>query len=421
MKHAKRAITFFLLLNLTVLVQAQEPAFSRIYNLIEQKNFFKAKEAYNLQKPELSDTHQKFVEVFLDNAFNRLDESNRQIIQLIETESNLPDSLVLELYRIQENNCVKLYDYNEAKNALTTILAGYASLLSDNEISNIENSLKIWTALANEPKQAVFIKDDIHLKIEKDRVGLNNLKVSNGKDSLNFIFDTGANLSTVSKTTADKFGMKIIPIDIEVGTITGDKVLAQIAVCPELRLDKINILNAIFLVLDDNALSFPQADYQIYGILGYPVIEALGEIQITRDDYFMVPKEQTTNSLESNMAMDGLTPLIYINHKHFTFDTGADRTIFYYSYYIENQDEIDKDYELNKVSFGGAAGIKEFDGYVINANLNILDKEIVLTDIPLLREKIEDSETAYGNIGQDLIRQFHKMTMNFEQMFIRFD
>lgn len=381
MKLTKIIVILLTSLSLNVLGQSQNDAFIRIYDLIEQKNFFKAKEAYNLQKQELSDTHQKFVEVFLDNAFNRLDESNRQIIQLIETESNLPDSLILELYRIQENNCVKLYDYNEAKNALTTILACYANLLSDNEISDIENSLKIWTALENEPKQAVFIKDDIHLKIEKDRVGLNNLMVSNGKDSLNFIFDTGANLSTVSKSTADKFDMKIIPVDIEVGTITGDKVLAQIAVCPELRLDKINILNAIFLVLDDHALSFPQVDYQIYGILGYPVIEALGEIQITRDGYFMVPKEQTANGLESNMAMDGLTPLIYINHKHFTFDTGADRTMFYHSYYIENQDEIDKAYELNKVSFGGAAGIKEFDGYVINANLNILDKEIVLTDI----------------------------------------
>ena len=121
------------------------------------------------------------------------------------------------------------------------------------------------------------------------------------------------------------------------------------------------------------------------------------------------------------MAMDGLTPLIYINQRHFTFDTGADRTLFYHSYYIENQKEIDKNYKPEKISFGGAAGRKEFDGYVISVNINILDKEITLKDIQLLKEKIKDSETVYGNIGQDLIKQFHKMTMNFDRMFIKFD
>ena len=421
MKRTKIVIAFLTLLSLNVWGQTKNTAFIQIYDLIEQKNFFKAKEIYDLQKKDLSDTHQKFVEAFLDNAFNRLDESNNQINQLIKAESNLPDSLILELYKIKEDNYVKLFDYKEAKNALITILKDYKDLLSENEINGIENSLKIWSALENEPKQKTFIKDAVRLKIEKDKVGLNNLKVSKGKDSLNFIFDTGANLSTVSKSTAQQFGMKIIPVDIEVGTITGEKVPAQIAVCPEFKLDNIEILNSIFLVLDDNALAFPQIDYQIYGVLGFPVIEALREIQITRDGYFIVPKEETKNSFESNMAMDGLTPLIYINQRHFTFDTGADRTLFYHSYYIENQKEIDKNYKPEKISFGGAAGRKEFDGYVISVNINILDKEITLKDIQLLKEKIKDSETVYGNIGQDLIKQFHKMTMNFDRMFIKFD
>ena len=421
MKRTKIVIAFLTLLSLNVWGQTKNTAFIQIYDLIEQKNFFKAKEIYDLQKKDLSDSHQKFVEAFLDNAFNRLEESNNQINQLIKAESNLPDSLILELYKIKEDNYVKLFDYKEAKNALITILKDYKDLLSENEINGIENSLKIWSALENEPKQKTFIKDAVRLKIEKDKVGLNNLKVSKGKDSLNFIFDTGANLSTVPKSTAQLFGMKIIPVDIEVGTITGEKVPAQIAVCPEFKLDNIEILNSIFLVLDDNALAFPQIDYQIYGVLGFPVIEALREIQITRDGYFIVPKEETKNSFESNMAMDGLTPLIYINQRHFTFDTGADRTLFYHSYYIENQKEIDKNYKPEKISFGGAAGRKEFDGYVISVNINILDKEITLKDIQLLKEKIKDSETVYGNIGQDLIKQFHKMTMNFDRMFIKFD
>lgn len=421
MKHTKIIVLLWTLLSLYTCKQIEDTAFVQVHDLIKQRNFFKAKEIYSLRKNDLSKTHQKFVEAFLDNAFNKLEESNDQIAQLINRKSNLPDSLILELYKIKEDNHIKLYEYREAKNALTTILSDFKNFLSDDEINGIENSLKIWTALGNEPKQETLIMKDVRMKMEKDKFGLNNLIVSNGSDSLNFIFDTGANISTVSRSTAEKFNMKIIPVDIQVGTVTGDKVPAQIAVCPQFRLDNIEIRNAIFLVPDDSALSIPQVDYQIYGILGFPVIEALCEIQITLDGYFIVPEEVTEIQSESNMAMDGLMPLIYIDQMHFDFDTGNTKTMFYHSYYIDNREEIDKNYKPERISFAGGAGSKEFDGFIITVKMNVLDKEVTLKEIHLLKEKIKPHETGYGNIGQDLIQQFDKMTINFDKMFIKFD
>lgn len=421
MKQITAIFALLTLLSLNVLGQTQNTTFAQIYDLIEQKNFFKAKEIYDLQKKELPQNYQKFTAAFLNNAFNKLEKSNKQIDELLKAKSNFPDSLILKLYKIKVDNHVKLYEYKEAKNAINTILENYKSLLSESERNEIENNLKIWTALENEPKQKTHIKETVRAKMGKDKGGLNNLTVTNGTDSLGFIFDTGANLSTVSRSTAEKFKMRIIPVDIKVGTITGEKVPAQIAVCPELKLYNIKIQNAVFLVVDDKTLSFPQINYQIFGILGFPIIESLREIELTQDGYFIVPKEETKNNSKSNMAMDGLTPLIYANEKHFTFDTGADKTMFYNCYYTENQQEIDKNYKLQKVSFAGAAGKKEFDGYKITVNINIFDKEAILKDITLLKEKVTDSETVYGNIGQDLIKQFNKMTMNFDRMFIKFD
>lgn len=422
MKQIKRLFFISLiLLSVNVFGQTQSTTFNKVYDLIEQKNFFKAKEIYDLKKNDLSSTYQKVVEVFLNNAFNRLEESNNNIAQLIKTKSSLSDSLVLELYKIKEDNSVKLFDYKEAKNTLNTIFANYKYLLSEDEVNDMVNDLNIWIALEHVPKQKVIIKETNRLKMTKDKAGLNNLKISAEKDTANFIFDTGANLSTISETTAKKLNMKIQPVNIDVETITGEKVSAQLAVCPVLKLGHIEIQNAIFLVLEDKELSFPQIDYQIYGILGFPVIEALREIQITQDGYFIVPKEETKIKHQSNMAMKGLTPLIYIDGKHFTFDTGADKTILYHSYYIANHNEIDDNYKPTKVMFAGAGGKKEFDGYIVNLNFNVLDKTITLKDIQLLKEKIKYDETVYGNIGQDLIGQFGKMTLNFNQMFVKFD
>lgn len=417
----KLSVALWLLSGIPAFAQTPAQSFDEIYNLIEKKNFFKASEIYFENKSALNVTHQLLIEASLDNAFNKLHESNKKIDQLLKTNANLGESLALHLYFLKEDNSVKLFEYKDAKKALAVILSDYKKLLSKDEIKDTKNSLKIWTALENAPKQTVKILQSDSLKMEKDKVGLNNLRISGLRDTIDFIFDTGANLSTVPKSTAQKMGMKIISGNIQVGTITGEKVSAQMAVCPQFHLGNIEVQNAVFLVLDDKQLSFPEIGYQIHGILGFPVIEALQEIQLTQDGYFIVLKEETQINEQPNMAMDGLTPLIYIDGKHYSFDTGADNSMFYHTYYLENQTEIDQKYTPTKFSFGGAAGHKEFEGFLISKDLDILGKKAQLTEIQLLKEKIKENENVYGNIGQDVIKQFNKMTLNFNKMFIRFD
>lgn len=418
-----RRITLFagILFFLSACNPQDEDKFNEIYHLIKQDNFFKAKELYNVYRGDLSKPYQHFVEAALSNAFNRLDESEEKINLLIKQEKSLPDSLQFELYKLKSDNSIKLYKYKEAKNAILTILSDYREFLTDETLSNFENVLKIWTAIENSPPQKVDIQGESIIKMEKDLAGLNNLKVSRDTDSLNFIFDTGANLSTTIESVAKQLKMKIIPIDIEVNTITGSKVQAQLAVCDRLTMGHIEMHNVVFLVFPDEGLSFPQINYQIYGILGFPVIEALKEIRITQDGHFIVPEIESTFTENSNMAMDRLTPLIYIDKKHFTFDTGANKTMLYNNFYLENKDEIDSNYPLKKISFSGANGMAEFDGYVISQTFTIGEKEVSLENVSLLIEKIEESETVYGNIGQDIIQQFDTMILNFNQMFIKFE
>ncbi|MGO3707806.1 aspartyl protease family protein [Mesonia hippocampi] len=423
-KITKRTLTFVLIIfiNVNLFGQTEGDNFSQIYSLIQQRNFFKAKDVYNSNKESLSFSHQYFTEVCIDNAFNKLNESNGKIQMLIENyQKELSDSLKLHIYKLKADNSLKLYEYKKAKNAIEFILKEYTKLLDEETANDYKNSLKIWTALENQPKQKVVARGENKLKLIKDKADLKNLRVSNAKDTLNFIFDTGANLSTTSKSVAERFKMTIIPTDIEVGSITGIKVSAQLAICDKLTLGNIDVYNIVFLVLEDKGLYFPQIDYQIYGILGFPLIEALKEVQITKDGYFIVPKKETRLEASSNMAMDGLTPLIQIEDKHFTFDTGATNTILYSNFYTANRKEIDSNYTETTVKFGGAGGNKDFEGYKIDYSFNLLGKRVNLNDISLLKSDVSINKKVYGNIGQDVIKQFDKMTLNFNQMFIKFD
>ncbi|MGM0621161.1 MAG: hypothetical protein ACQETJ_08965, partial [Bacteroidota bacterium] len=113
------------LLVINVFGQDGEAKFAQIYDLIERDNYFKAKEIYDLQKEDLTQTYQLVTEAILDNAFNKLTESDNKISTLVSSEDHLPDSLILELYQIKVDNSIKLYDYKEAKNSLEFILRNF--------------------------------------------------------------------------------------------------------------------------------------------------------------------------------------------------------------------------------------------------------------------------------------------------------
>lgn len=402
---------------------AQNSPYSQILNNITDKNFFKAKELVNQYESELNEFQKAFVGAYISTAFNQLETSQQQIKSLISNySSNLSRKNIADLYNLQHENALKLYDYKLAEKSIEIILNDYKDVISEDKIKDYQNSLKIANALEKVPAQEVIFKGSQQIKMTKDKVGLNNLSVATKNDSAHFIFDTGANLSTTIRSVAERFKMKFLQGEIEVGTITGKTVNARLAVCKELKMENILLKNVVFLVFEDKDLAFSEIDYQIYGILGYPVIEAFKEIQITKDGYFIVPETETKLEGESNLALDNLLPIIEFQGKHFSFDTGATNSMLYYKYFAENRELIEQNHEKSQVQFGGAGGAKVFESYKIDFPLTVNGKDILLKKIDVLTaDEDEKWKQLYGNLGQDLIGQFDKMTINFDQMFVRFD
>lgn len=401
----------------------ESEAFSEIFTMLRQKDYFTAQETLLRKAHELSPEQQDVLEAIIFNAFNEIEKSEETIRQITNPATHpLSDSVSLVLLDVQHDNAAKSYQYKMAKDALSEIIDQHASSLSTEQLDDYRNSLKLWTILQDQPPQKVAITAPLTMQMTKDAAGLNNLSVSFDEDSIDFIFDTGANISTVTRSTAARLAMEVLPDSIQVGTITGSKVYAQLAVCPKMSLGSVQIGNAIFLVFDDEHLAFPQINYQINGIIGFPIIEALGEIQITRDGTFVVPMSNEEAEYDQNMSFDHLTPIIRLDGKHYNFDTGADETIFFKRYFDENREQIESAYELTEIQFGGAGGQTTYPGYRIDFSAMINNKRIQLSDVPVLKEEITGKwDHIYGNVGQDVIRQFDKMTMNFRDMYVVFE
>ena len=402
--------------------QTQDMAFEDVYQLIDQNNFFKAKDVYSTAKNNFSPIHQKFIEAFLDHAFGRHTESNEKIAELHSQLAQFPDSLQIALCGIKADNHFNLYEYREGKTATEFVLENYGNTLSEEEKDELRNGLAIFTALENQPKQTVTINGYNKLKLKKNKTGLKSLTVAIDNDSLDFFLDTGANGSAIVRSVAEKYKMDIIPVSIEVGTSTTIKPLAQIAVCPEFHIGDIKIQNTIFFVLEDKDLSISKLffKYKVLGVIGYPIMAALKEVQITKDGYFIVPEEETVYA-DSNMATC-VSTIISIEGNPYMLDTGAHETTFFKPYYLTNRDEIEKRYKIKTIRYAGAGGIvKEKGWYVIDAKLNVHDKDIILKKVDLSKEEFQDFKGLWGAIGLDVVEQFEKMILNFNQMFIKFE
>lgn len=400
----------------------EDRAFSEILQLIKMKDFFQARHLSKSMMGELDQQQSQILGALIANAFNNIELSDRYISELLNSGSTkVPDSILRLLLDIKQDNAFKKHRYREAKETLTQIVEVHGNSLSTEELDDHKNSLKLWTILQEQPPQEVVASGPLHLQMTKDMAGLDNLPITVDGDTIPFIFDTGANISTITRSTAERMGLLILQDSIEVGTITGSKVHARLGVGERMYLGGIEIRNAVFLVMANQALSFPQIGYQIHGILGFPVIAALGEIQIGKDGHFIVPDERASLVSEPNLALDHLSLIVNLDGRPYHLDTGADASMLYKRYYDEHREYVESNFEPTQINFGGAGGHQSYDGYHIDFPLTIDGKRLILEDIPLLMEKTsENSLDVYGNIGQDLLDRFETVIFDFNQMELRF-
>lgn len=396
--------------------------YHEIDSLLQVNDYFIARDKYQIARDSLQEFHRLKLGAGIDNVFNRLAASNRKIDSLFDFyDAKLSDKDKYKLLRTRQMNHSKLFEYKDADEAMHEMLTGYKSQMKEEDIQDYENTKKIWAALVGQPAQQVIINDHTVLKLKRDRLGLQNLILRLDSLVMDFIFDTGANFSTVTESTARKLKMQIMDTTvIDVGSITGNKVKSKIGVCPEFSLGDIIVKNAVFLVMPDEALAIPQIPFQINGIIGFPVIEAMKEVQLTRSGEFIVPSQRSTHQ-EQNMALSFLTPVIRLDEGNFTFDSGANSTMLYDNYFKKHKDSIVANFPETDIRFGGAGGHTTIKGYRVPFATTISNRLIRLDSVELLKESLKEENHFTGNFGQDLIGQFEKMTLNFESMFIWFE
>ncbi|MDR1227005.1 MAG: aspartyl protease family protein [Prevotellaceae bacterium] len=240
-----------------------------------------------------------------------------------------------------------------------------------------------------------------------------------------FIFDSGANISTITDSCAKKMGLTIYESDISVGTTTDAKLKSRLAAADSFYVGDILFENVVFLVVPAEQMSFPQVNYEIHGVIGFPVLYQMEEIRIRKDGRVVVPKTSENRNL-NNMFLSGLKPAVQLTSHNdtliFLFDTGANTSELSKKYYENHRTEVEQNGALQTRSRGGGGGIVEAEEYELkDFPYTIGAKSSVLPKISVVVQDYDFVKHFDGNLGQDVITQFNEMILNFKHMYIDFE
>jgi hypothetical protein len=312
---------------------------------------------------------------------------------------------------------VRIGRYGEASAAWTEALR--LTPEADEDRGGNENARDLFAALRDVPPQSVEFGDGGPVRATGSHGIQWNVPVEVGGHPAVWIFDTGASISTLSESEAKRLGLTIRDSSAYINGSTAKKNPLRLAVAPELSFGPARLRNVVFLVLRDQALYVAPVKYQINGILGLPVIRAMGRVRMPVKGTITIEPGAPLPPGEPNMFYDRLAPYVEVRHGQRTgqmfLDTGANRSAVYASFRealgLGESARLKTGHEKS----AGVGGIvQQTVARIPKLDLEVLGKPVELRKISLLPQPPGDGRWFDGVLGIDAMPR--GFTLDFRAM-----
>lgn len=276
-------------------------------------------------------------------------------------------------------------------------------------------------ALASAPSQRVQQFTPASAAFMRDKVGLPRTSVLINGHVQESVLDTGANLSVVSASAAQRLGLEIRGA-ATVGSSSRRAVATRVAVADRLQLAGLDLRNVVFLVLDDAQLDMPvPGGYRIDAIIGFPVLRAMGRIRFGRDGTLLPQPGAGTADLPRNLALAGSD--LYVAARidgiavPLHLDSGASRSNLS-AHFARAHPQVVKDLPVTRQRMAGAGGSSERAvAQWPQAAVQIAAQRAVLPTLAVtLQDPADVSVRNQGVLGWDVLAAFPSWTLDFDHM-----
>lgn len=274
--------------------------------------------------------------------------------------------------------------------------------------------------LATAPKQMTDTYAPKPENVTRDKVGLlrSNMLI-NGKPQ-EVVLDTGANLSTVSLSTAQKLGLRMLDGEASVGSGSRQAVTSRVGMADHLEFAGLSLSHVAFLVLDDDQLKIPvPGGYQIDAIIGFPVMRQLQRLEFTNDGKLLPSRSDASAMATGNLRMAGsdLYVKVMLNGMPVAMqlDSGCARSVLS-SRFASGHPSVVKGLKAKQERVAGAGGTQVNESAAWpDVQVRIGDQHIVMPAITITLGSAGNGKDA-NLLGSDILRSFDHWTIDFQRM-----
>jgi len=391
----------------------------RLRQLQEKSRFFELREA--LQGASWNNPENLFYRALLESRFGQEPAAVVDFQKFLAAGSN--QDLQRKTYEEMASALVRLGRYGDAALALSEALR--LTPLNDIDRADTENSRTLYESLADIAPQTVEFGEETATQAEFNPLGSWDVPVDVNGQKGEWIFDTGANWSTVSESEAAEMGLALRETNTYVKGSTGQKNPLRVAIAGDLRFGNAHFRNVVFLVLSDKALYVGPLKYQIRGILGIPALRALGHVAISAKGVVRIQTKGASADGEPNLFLDGWDLIMDVRHGgrrlEMDLDTGANATSVSPSFRDALMPDEIASLKSKRDQTAGAGGMVTRKTQVLpTLRLDILGRTEELTKVSQVgQQSTGDKSYRDGTLGMDaLISGF---TLDFRAMQLRLD
>jgi Aspartyl protease len=319
----------------------------------------------------------------------------------------------------------KSFDYAAASRSFDDLLAHFPGQIDPAQLAGMKDTADLLHMLRETPAQTIEWAGPTKLKTEPNPLGSANADLTINGVRERWLLDTGAGMSVVTQSFARRLGLTLLSGTTRTRAgVTGIENELKVGVLRDVAIGGATLHNVVVLVLDDANLNIQYSEhdkYQINGIIGYPVFQALGAVTFLHDGVFAAGEAARTSGAGARMYMQDLKPVVECvvagKSLPFTFDTGAsssDLSVRYYKLFRGSS----SGWRQSTDHVSGAGGVVARKIYVQpTLSLGVGDKTVTLKNVSISASLTgAPNDELYGNLGQDIVAGYAGFTLDFTKM-----
>jgi hypothetical protein len=298
------------------------------------------------------------------------------------------------------------------------------SSLTAAEKDEIELPLKLLPLVVDHPPMTVEAGDPFALPYDRDALGLTDIPVFVDAQSHDWMLDPTAPFNLICRTTAKEVGLRLSEQTATVRTITGHPMVVHATIIPRFTLGTVTFRNMTTFVFDDADYAFPQSNYEVRGVLGYPAISALGSLKITADAKIEVQPGEKGERLTTGARfyLDGDQIIAALgkpgDERMYVVDAGGQQTYLTSRYYLEHENEF-AGKKMQLLSVPGSQRRAPAPAYVSDSvSLLIGATPVNFHFMQVLTEPLDSAavDDTYGTLGMDALDELKSYTFDYRTM-----